>query len=111
MRIYNRTQNRWVGEVKPAWSFFPRLKGLLFSQAGQKGLWLKPCSSVHTIGMKYALDILFLDPGLTVLKMELNVPPAKPLVSCVRSESVMEFFTGKWDSSCVKAGDQLETRE
>ena len=47
-----------------------RLKGLLGTDslpAGQ-GLLIKPCNSVHMIGMKYAIDVVFVDSQFAVLK-------------------------------------------
>lgn len=42
-----------------------RMRGLLGRQplAGQarQALWLVPCGSVHTFGMRYPLDLVFLD--------------------------------------------------
>lgn len=44
-------------------NFFKRLKGLLgrteLSQG--EGLIIKPCNSVHTIGMKFPIDVAFVD--------------------------------------------------
>lgn len=33
------------------------------------GLLIRPCSSVHTFGMRYPIDVLFLNPELKVLKV------------------------------------------
>lgn len=40
----------------------PRLRG-----DAQQALWLRPCGSVHTVGMAYPLDIVFLDRAGRVL--------------------------------------------
>ena len=109
MRIYNGTQQRWVGEVRAAWSFWTRLKGLLGTPAGKTGLWLKPCKVVHTFGIKYPLDLIFLDKDLKVVKIVLSVKPCHPSVGCAGADSILEFFTGQWDVSSAAAGDQLKS--
>jgi len=48
-----------------------RLRGLLLRAPlrgeAMQALWLRPCGSVHTIGMRYPLDIVFLDRAGQVL--------------------------------------------
>ncbi|HLO94144.1 MAG TPA: DUF192 domain-containing protein, partial [Burkholderiaceae bacterium] len=55
----------------PARSFWQRLGGLLVRPrlgAGE-GLLLKPCNSVHTCFMRYAIDVIYLDREGRVLKL------------------------------------------
>lgn len=48
-----------------------RMRGLLgrarLADGARQALWLVPCGSVHTAGMGYPLDIVFLDRGGRVL--------------------------------------------
>ncbi len=57
-----------VWRAATPWS---RLRGLLGRQPlapdAQEGLLLEPCGSVHTLGMGYALDLVFLDRADRVL--------------------------------------------
>ena len=49
--------------VKRADTFATRLVGLL-GRAGlqeDEGLWISPCRGIHTMGMRFAIDALFLD--------------------------------------------------
>jgi hypothetical protein len=52
------------------------LAGLAREQVGG-GLLIPRCASVHTFGMRFALDLLFLDPRLGLLVVHLDVPPAR----------------------------------
>ncbi len=48
-----------------------RMRGLLWRpqlQPGQ-GLLIKPCNSVHTLGMRYAIDVVYLDRRNTVIRL------------------------------------------
>jgi hypothetical protein len=64
-------------EVWLADSYLSRLRGLLGrKQLGDNdGLLLKRCAAVHTIGMHYALDLVFMDRNGKVLKCQAGVKP------------------------------------
>lgn len=76
-----------------ATSIFARARGLLGTSAswgdGNRMLILVPCKSVHTIGMRYALDIAFVDRNGIVLRSERNVRPGRVL-SCRQATLVLE---------------------
>lgn len=76
-----------------ATSIFARARGLLGTRAewgdGNRMLILVPCKSVHTIGMRYALDIAFVDRNGIVLRSERNVRPGRVL-SCRQAAFVLE---------------------
>ncbi|MDA8121063.1 MAG: DUF192 domain-containing protein [Deltaproteobacteria bacterium] len=64
MIVINRTKGRTLADrAAKAQTFFRRFAGLLFSRrlVDGEGLWIAPCSSVHTLGMRYPVDVLFLD--------------------------------------------------
>ncbi|CDQ10808.1 conserved protein of unknown function [Acidithiobacillus ferrivorans] len=56
-------------EVQMAANFFDRLQGLLGKAelSSQQGLLLTACGSVHTVGMRFPIDVIFLDADLRVL--------------------------------------------
>jgi len=61
--------------------FCSRLLGLAWrprSQAGP-GLLIPRCASVHTFGMRFALDVYFLDEAGRVLSVHRQVPPRRVL--------------------------------
>ena len=55
--------------VDLAVTFFARLRGLLGPRPweGRDGLWLEPCSGVHGLGLRQAIDVILVDEALTVL--------------------------------------------
>ncbi len=59
--------------------FWPRLLGLalLDRERAGCGLYIPNCSSVHTFGMRFALDLHFVDHDLTVLAIRRSVPPGR----------------------------------
>jgi uncharacterized protein len=54
------------------------------------GLLIPRCASVHTFGMRFALDIAFLDPEGKVLGERRMVPPRR-FVSHRGAAAVLEF--------------------
>lgn len=68
-------------DVPVAVSFRSRLLGLAWRERAQAGpgLLIPRCSSVHTFGMRFALDVYFLDRGGRVLAVRRRVPPRRVL--------------------------------
>jgi uncharacterized membrane protein (UPF0127 family) len=72
-----------------------------------EGLWIAPCEAVHTIGMKFPIDVLFLDRKRRVLKIRSNMGKWRMAV-CLRAHSVLEVPAGAASAADTKVGDQLE---
>ncbi len=66
-------------EVPVAAGFRARLLGLalLRSEQAGPGLLIPRCSSVHTFGMRFELDLIFLDRDGRALAVRLGVPPRR----------------------------------
>jgi uncharacterized membrane protein (UPF0127 family) len=56
-------------------------------------LLLEPCRSVHTIGMRFALDLVWLDAGGGVVRVDAGVPPRR-VRGCLRARAVVECASG-----------------
>ena len=70
MPVINLTKKTWLAtKVRKADSFITRLVGLLKrTQLGpEEALWLMPSKGIHTIGMKFPIDVVFLDKENNVL--------------------------------------------
>jgi len=80
LQILNLTRNNIIsGEAKAAKSFFSRLRGLMFSKPADLVL-VSPKeridhSSIHMMFMRFPIDVLWLDAGMKVVDVALNVPP------------------------------------
>lgn len=74
-------------------SFLARARGLLGTRPKQIDdatlLVLAPCKSIHTLGMRYRLDVAFLDKRGVVLRSEREVKPGRMLF-CRDSRLVLE---------------------
>jgi uncharacterized membrane protein (UPF0127 family) len=79
-------------EVPVATTALSRLLGLALlspERAGQ-GLLIPRCRSVHTLGMLFHLDLVFLDRGGRVVELRRNVPPWR-LIRCPQAADVLEI--------------------
>ena len=77
-RLY-QSNNRLLllNEVMLTSNALERMRGLLGRPAltrGQ-GLLIRPCNSVHTIGMRYPIDLIFLDRQWVIKKLVHALPP------------------------------------
>ncbi|HEX7293702.1 MAG TPA: DUF192 domain-containing protein [Solirubrobacterales bacterium] len=87
-------------EVRVAVGFRARLLGLAFLQREEagSGLLIPRCSSVHTFGMRFPLDLFFLDERGASLAVRRLVPPRR-LVSARNAASVLEIPSPTGESS------------
>lgn len=82
-------------EVVVADSYLSRLLGLalLSRERVPRGLLLPGCRSVHTLGMRFAIDVVFLDADGRVLRLEPALPPGR-FVAERRAHAVLELQSG-----------------
>jgi uncharacterized membrane protein (UPF0127 family) len=108
LAAYNATRRETlVRDVRSCESFWDRLKGLLGTPAlrPDEACLLHGCSSVHTFGMRYAIDVYFLDTGGHVVKMLPRMQPNRISPIVPRADAVLEVAAGY--SRCVEVGDRL----
>ena len=86
-----------------------RRTGLLKHQSLEpgQGLWIVPCEAVHTFGMKFPIDVLYLSKQKKVLKIRDNMKRSRMSI-CLRAHSVLELPAGFAAQTSTQVGDQLE---
>jgi uncharacterized membrane protein (UPF0127 family) len=72
-----------------------------------EGLWIVPCEAVHTFGMKFDIDVLYLSKAKKVVKLRERMPKRR-ISACLTAHSVLELPSGTAQSTSTVAGDQLE---
>jgi uncharacterized protein len=111
--VYNKTRETFVAtEATVADSYFPRLIGLLgktkrWAQQG-KGLWIVPSRGVHTIGMLFPIDLVFLSKDKEVVHVEEYVRPFRVSKVSLKAMSVLELPPHTIYRSRTQVGDKLE---
>lgn len=79
--------------IRKADSFLSRLKGLLFTKKleSKHCLLIVPCSSIHTLGMRYAIHIIFLSKNNTILAIRNNIKPNRFCIGPTPTYKVVEL--------------------
>jgi uncharacterized membrane protein (UPF0127 family) len=98
--------------VKVASSLWARSVGLLgaVSLSADKGLWLKPCRSIHTFFMRFPIDVLFLDrQGIVLFKATLV--PWRFSRWERQAGSVLELAAGTLARTKTDVGDRISFRD
>jgi uncharacterized membrane protein (UPF0127 family) len=111
MPVINLTKKTWLAtKVRKADNFFTRLVGLLkrTQLAPEEALWLTPSKGIHTIGMKFPIDVIFLDKNCHVLGLTSGMAPYRISTVHMRGYSVIELPNGMIRKSRTEIGDQLE---
>lgn len=77
-------------------SFFTRLTGLLSSSSilDGEGLLLCPCRQIHTYGMKFYIDALFLDRDMKIIDIYEYMPPGRMSRYYMKGRMVLELPAG-----------------
>jgi uncharacterized membrane protein (UPF0127 family) len=80
-------------EIRLAAGCRARLLGLsrLDREEAGPGLLIPRCSSVHTFGMRFSLDLFFLDARGEMLEARCGVPPRR-VVFCRSADAVLEIY-------------------
>jgi uncharacterized protein len=111
--VYNRTREAFLATgANVADGYFSRLVGLLgktgrWARAG-RGLWIVPSHGVHTIGMLFSIDVIFLDRQKNVVHVDECVRPFRISKVSLKATSVLELPPHTIFRTGTKVGDQLE---
>lgn len=101
-----------VAQVWDASSVWERTRGLLGRPAllpGQ-GMLIRDCRLVHTLGMRYALDLAFLDGTGQIKKLVRDIRPNR-MAGSFKAAQTLELATGTLAQLALSTGDMLTWRE
>ena len=71
-----------------------------------EGLWIAPCEAVHTFGMRFPIDVVFVNRKKRVVKVHPNLVRGRIAFS-FRAYSVLELPAGRLAETGTQCGDQL----
>jgi uncharacterized membrane protein (UPF0127 family) len=98
-----------AARLRVADTHWTRLRGLLGTTTlpDGDGLWIVPCRQVHMFGMRYAIDVVFLDDARTVVGLTETLTPwrVSPLVKA--ATSVIELPAGTIAKTGLAAGQAI----
>lgn len=94
---------------EPADTVWTRFRGLQMRRAlaPGEGLLLRPAGSIHTLFMRFAIDVVFLDRDLRVLEVRAGLRPWR-MASVRGAKVVLELPAGAAEAAGIRAGSRLE---
>ncbi len=87
-----------------------RRRGLLGRDGLEGAIALRPCRWVHTIGMRFAIDIAYVDAAGCVVKT-MHMSPRRIGVPVWRADYVIEAEAGAFARWGLRVGDVIEVRD
>ncbi len=108
--MYNQTRESFLSlGVTVADTTTARLRGLIgkLSLGLDEGLWMVPSRGIHTMGVLFPIDLIYLDDRLRVLHVVESFPTFRVSPLIPHATSVLELPTHTIYSSQTQTGDQL----
>lgn len=102
--------DRVLASLEVAGSAHRRARGLLGRDALEGALWLPRTRSVHTLGMRFAIDVAYCDAEGRVLAI-VTMRPWRLGRPRLRARSVVEAQAGNLQRWGITAGSTLEVQE
>ncbi len=108
--VFNKTKQTFLSyRVKVADSILTRLVGLLGKRSldPDSGLWIFPSRGIHTLGMLFDIDVIFLDKDYKVVGVHEVVHPFSMTGLYLNAESALELPAHTIFKSRTSVGDEF----
>lgn len=112
-QAFNRTRQEYLAtELAVADTHWTRLRGLLGRSLDDfrngSGLWIVPCHGVHTLGMGFPIDVVYLDCEMTVIHIQSKLQPWRFAPVRRRASSVLELPIHTALATKTEIGDRID---
>lgn len=114
VRVLNTTKGTVLGgRVGVADTSLSRMVGLLrhSSMEAGSGLLIVPSQAVHTVGMRFPIDVVFVDKRLRVIHVQPSLVPYRLSGLHWRARCVLELPTGTIAETRTSVGDELQIED
>ena len=111
--VLNCTRRQYLAtRLAIADGHWSRLRGLMGKAPGTfasgDGLWILPCKGVHTLGMRFPIDVVYLSGDRKVVHLEQGLPPWRFAPIRLKASSVLELPEHTLRDTGTTIGDELE---
>ena len=109
--VHNRTRGATLAaNVRLADTARGRRCGLLQYETLEpgEGLWIYPTQAIHTFGMRFSIDVAFLDRRLRVKRVYHGLAPFRLTSLVWGARSVLELASGSLVRTGTTVGDELQ---
>ena len=112
-QAFNQTRRIYLATALAlADTHWSRLRGLLGASPGDfrngSGLWIVPCRGVHTLAMRFPIDVVYLDRANIVIHIEPDLQPWRFAPVRMRAASVLELPRQTVIETGTAVGDKIE---
>jgi uncharacterized membrane protein (UPF0127 family) len=112
-QAFNQTRQSYLATaLAVADTHWTRLRGLLGLQSSDfrngSGLWIVPCHGVHTLGMGFPIDVVYLDQAMTVIHIQSDLQPWRFAPVRAHAASVLELPCRTAAETNTALGDKIE---
>jgi uncharacterized membrane protein (UPF0127 family) len=112
-QAFNRTRQAYLAtDLAVADTHWTRLRGLLGRGVDDfdtgAGLWIVPCHGVHTLGMGFPIDVVYLDSDFTVVHVQSDLRPWRFAPVRLQASSVLELPCHTAIKTETSIGDKIE---
>src|SRR6202042_3917805 len=114
-QAFNRTRQAYLAtELALADTHWSRLRGLMGASETDfgdgRGIWIVPCHGVHTLAMRFPIDVAYLDQNRIVIHMERGLRPWRFAPVRMQAASVLELPSQVLSETGTEMGDKIEIR-
>ena len=111
--VHPRTGRVLVERLQVPRSSMGRAVGLMLRRElpGGEGMWITPCNGIHMFLMRFAIDAVFLDRRLRVVRVCEGLRPWRVVPWVWRAHSVLELPAGTVTDLSLERGEPLEISE
>jgi uncharacterized membrane protein (UPF0127 family) len=112
-QAFNQTRNLFLAtDVTVAKTHWSRLRGLLGKSEDDFrngcGLWIRPCRGVHTLAMRFPIDVVYLDRAGIVVHLEHDLHPWRFSPIRMQAASILELPSHTVARTETALGDAIE---
>jgi uncharacterized membrane protein (UPF0127 family) len=112
-QAFNQTRQAYLATaLAVADTHWTRLRGLLGLRSSDfrngSGLWIVPCHGVHTVGMGFPIDVVYLDQVMTVIYIQHDLRPWRFAPVRTQAASVLELPCRTAAETQTAVGDRIE---
>ena len=99
-----------LSDVKIANNIWLRFKGLMFTSKKDSvsGFLIPNCNWIHTLFMRYPIDVVYLDSNYKVLDVEKYVKPWRMCLPRLKAKHVLELSPGLVADNSFSTGEVLK---
>jgi uncharacterized membrane protein (UPF0127 family) len=111
--VLNCTRRQYLAtRLAIADGHWSRLRGLMGrapdSFSAGDGLWILPCKGVHTLGMRFPIDVVYISSDKVVVHLEQGLHPWRFAPVRLKASSVLELPEDTLRATGTTIGDELE---